>query len=88
MWHLPGPGIEPTKEPKAGKYGYPHLSAPQCHMAERLKKNKEEGKEKRKRMTRTKEGGGRMRKKERREQEGKRMFAQKAVWDRSQLLYL
>lgn len=57
-------------------------------MAERLKKNKEEGKEKRKRMTRTKEGGGRMRKKERREQEGKRMFAQKAVWDRSQLLYL
>ena len=49
---------------------------------------KEEGKEKRKRMTRTKEGGGRMRKKERREQEGKRMFAQKAVRDSSQLLYL
>lgn len=39
-------------------------------------------------MTRTKEGGGRMRKKERREQEGKRMFAQKAVRDSSQLLYL
>ena len=36
-------------------------------------------------MTRTTEGGGRMRKKERREQEGKRMFAQKAVRDSSQL---